>query len=319
MNRIKKRIEDPQALSSIKKLRISASSIESYRACPYRWFVSYALKTNSYQKSLNAQLKGCIAHDVISKFLGEQSFEHKELLGNIEEAQIHLGEIYDSVFNQYLERDFKNVEINSNIIDEFKQLKNKLQNYLYFEAQSFLGFENFANEIDDVGTYAGVEIRYRPDRLITRGDTFIVIDYKLGTGDIKPYWDEIGKIKVQTAIYAKLLEEKINKRCIACLYIPFSNGDKQSSNKVGGAIDGEFLKSHEIHISKRKYDDLIVQKNREELQVENFASYLTMVEEQVSEDILHMQSGIIDKYPGNPKGAYCPILDTCGLCKKVEY
>ncbi len=189
---------------------ISASQLETFFACPFKYFMNYVLRISAREniQPTHAQF-GTLQHNILQIFMTQFSdlkdFKEKqidEFLNKnleVEAKKVYDNKVLQPAFLRYLRNESK--IILKNVIKE--------QNYsefrpLYYEKQIKLPFE-------------GIYFNGRIDRVDVCGDYFRIIDYKTGnTGTLKT---ELfyGK-KLQLFLYADAMEKQLHKKCAGVYY-----------------------------------------------------------------------------------------------------
>lgn len=300
---------------------LSPSALELYAQCPYQWYVQNQLKVTDTIQAFGAIDLGIIAHATLANlFLQIKSNGDFLTFENINQYINILQEIFLQIINKYIYQEYKESQLSALDISSIEKLGQKLQNYLFFELSSFKKFKPWLIEETISGDYAGYKFSGRVDRVDRLNDSFIVIDYKLGTSDAVSFTDLNAQYKYQSTLYAQLLERKYGLKCVGAFYVPISVNQYYSRNKIGGALDDKYFEEGEIFISRSNFNNLAISNplilENEEIRFESFQTFLDYKEELSSQLINSMKNADIHKNPLNPKGEYCPILNACRKCLK---
>ena len=201
---------------------LSASQIETYLECPYKWFTQRRIKISQVDTDFAPMQIGTFIHRVLelthatllAEALGCDVTEvdlavESALLQDIPGSRItsdnldHAKQVLDSCFAQVWDEQFNNInrassnELIPHSIQERKQVENireNLKDLLEFEASHFIGYQprffelRFGRE-ENVVEYAGAQFTGSIDRVdVNAHGQALIIDYKhKGTNDLKAY------------------------------------------------------------------------------------------------------------------------------------
>ena len=201
---------------------LSASQIETYLECPYKWFTQRRIKISQVDTDFAPMQIGTFIHRVLelthATLLAEalgcdvtevDSVVESTLLQDIPGSRItsdnldHAKQVLDSCFAQVWDEQFNNInrassnELIPHSIQERKQVENlreDLKDLLEFEASHFIGYQprffelRFGRE-ENVVEYAGAQFTGSIDRVdVNAHGQALIIDYKhKGTNDLKAY------------------------------------------------------------------------------------------------------------------------------------
>ena len=201
---------------------LSASQIETYLECPYKWFTQRRIKISQVDTDFAPMQMGTFIHRVLelthATLLAEalgcdvaevDSAVEPMLLQDIAGSRItsdsldHAKQVLDSCFAQVWDEQFNNInrassnELIPHSIQERKQVENlreDLKDLLEFEASHFIGYQprffelRFGRE-ENVVEYAGAQFTGSIDRVdVNAHGQALIIDYKhKGTNDLKAY------------------------------------------------------------------------------------------------------------------------------------
>ena len=201
---------------------LSASQIETYLECPYKWFTQRRIKISQVDTDFAPMQIGTFIHRVLelthATLLAEalgcdvaevDSAVEPMLLQDVDGSRItsdnldHAKQVLDTCFAQVWDEQFNNVnrassnELIPHSIQERKQVENireNLKNLLEFEASYFIGYQprffelRFGRE-ENVVEYAGAQFTGSIDRVdVNAHGQALIIDYKhKGTNDLKAY------------------------------------------------------------------------------------------------------------------------------------
>ena len=201
---------------------LSASQIETYLECPYKWFTQRRIKISQVDTEFAPMQMGTFIHRVLelthATLLAEalgcdvaevDSAVEPMLLQDVDGSRItsdnldHAKQVLDICFAQVWDEQFNNInrassnELIPHSIQERKQVENirkELKNLLEFEASHFIGYQprffelRFGRE-ENVVEYAGAQFTGSIDRVdVNAHGQALIIDYKhKGTNDLKAY------------------------------------------------------------------------------------------------------------------------------------
>ena len=201
---------------------LSASQIETYLECPYKWFTQRRIKISQVDTEFAPMQMGTFIHRVLelthATLLAEalgcdvadvDSAVEPALLQDVAGSRItsdnldHTKQVLDSCFAQVWDEQFNNInrassnELIPHSIQERKQVENireELKDLLEFEASHFIGYQprffelRFGRE-ENVVEYAGAQFTGSIDRVdVNAHGQALIIDYKhKGTNDLKAY------------------------------------------------------------------------------------------------------------------------------------
>ena len=201
---------------------LSASQIETYLECPYKWFTQRRIKISQVDTEFAPMQMGTFIHRVLelthatllAEALGCDVAEvdlavEPVLLQDVAGSRItsdnldHAKQVLDICFAQVWDEQFNNInrassnELIPHSIQERKQVENirkELKNLLEFEASHFVGYQprffelRFGRE-ENVVEYAGAQFTGSIDRVdVNAHSQALIIDYKhKGTNDLKAY------------------------------------------------------------------------------------------------------------------------------------
>ena len=201
---------------------LSASQIETYLECPYKWFTQRRIKISQVDTEFAPMQMGTFIHRVLelthATLLAEalgcdvaevDSAVEPMLLQDIPGSRItsdnldHAKQVLDTCFAQVWDEQFNNInrassnELIPHSIQERKQVENireDLKDLLEFEASHFIGYQprffelRFGRE-ENVVEYAGAQFTGSIDRVdVNAHGQALIIDYKhKSTNDLKAY------------------------------------------------------------------------------------------------------------------------------------
>ena len=294
------------------RLVVSPSALETYRSCPYKWFVQRKLRLNDEGEEFGPREMGLFVHSVFQRFYGlwAQQGHARITHETLQEAC----ELFTVVFDDLLEQQAtvkpgdRLIAVNELERQELEQLKSKLLANLAYQQDIFREFHvrdhEYVIPVEDEVIYGGAIINGRVDRIDAddKGN-FIVIDYK---GSLARYPaagydpDAAGEgepfespEKIQTLVYAQALRRKEGLHPKAALYLSYSAKDERSLMR--GSLAQTLVESETI--------------SRSSCVKGSFEGYLDLVEADIARTIERMERGDIAPDPRTKDACtYCPVL-----------
>ncbi len=199
----------------------SSSSLEDYFGCSKRYFYRDILKLKpNDQIDFDARIVGNIVHSCCKK-LADKIIKQTEIMEKDKK------EIVDFVF---AEKKYNFLKTTENGDSKIKNLKNEIFKLFDFvlDTQKQSEFKICKAEYGFLQNVDGVKFKGFVDRIDETNDEFIIVDYKTGKTKID-YCDIIVGTKIQLLLYAKILEQILNKKCMGVYYLSVS--DEYSTQK----------------------------------------------------------------------------------------
>lgn len=216
--------------------RTSVSQIETFNKCPYIHYVRYGLKLSDNQ---NTKIKpnniGNIIHEVLSRIVPVI------VKGTVDDDKIK--EEAQSLLDEVLKKDeFKEMVENNENIYIIKALRRELGRIINavireIRLSNFVPTE-YEYKFDKTLVINGINVKGFIDRIDTKDDGFIIIDYKTGNNQFSNYNDVYSGKKLQLLVYAKAYEKISGKKTKGVFYMPISNGfgNDNKSYRFNGVI-----------------------------------------------------------------------------------
>lgn len=251
---------------------LSASQLETYLSCPYRWFLDYAIGHDVPGEKMDALAKGTFAHSLLERF-------YKRLLGEF--GSSHASDvpsskgIFDQEFDSLVEDMRQTMPGSSRLVAndelggaELLALKEDVWNSLIQQSNlpddfvachlelSFGFGEDRSPEHPDPVPYAGALIRGKIDRIDESEDgAFYVLDYKGSTrahdagsgsfdlGDAEGPNAEDGSSSamarhVQALVYASVAKRLLDGECAGAFYTSYRA--KSPKGLLAGSVNGKY-------------------------------------------------------------------------------
>ncbi|MBP3431897.1 MAG: PD-(D/E)XK nuclease family protein [Clostridia bacterium] len=303
-------------------LTISASALESYFACPFKFFMQYGLKVKQKETAEPDKRKfGIFQHALlkgfVSKFENLRAVDEKQIETYLKENVSKLAEeIYDK---EVLKKGYllKFLQNESKII-----LKNVIKEQKCSDFRPVLLeqkiFEPLGNDVNLIGFV---------DRVDACKKYFRIIDYKTGKTDNLKKELFYGK-KLQLFLYANAVKNKTGLDCAGVYYF-----DCQTKylklNKHKNLFNGLTLKNNEIveMTDFRVFDegvksDIIGVSRKKNVKggefsfkngnlTENFASDFDYAKRISLQAVSEIRDGYIAPKPFAGECAFCPYISVC--------
>lgn len=288
---------------------LSASQIELYADCPYKWFITRKVGIETLDEALDAQAVGSFAHRVFQRTFDELASKGIRQVStqNVEEVQAVAERIFDELLA--VQADLPPGERcpvrTTEESARFEELKQSILRAFGFMEQLPEGFyvqgEEVALSDEDSLFYAGAVLRGSVDRVdVDPNGAYAVLDYKGSVGD-----HEAGRggedeavlpRKIQALIYAKALKglpRFADMACVGAIYLSYRAATEKKA--VAGSFDA-------LHYDASKLTD-----NGASVVDGNFDAFLQSVEDLVAPYVARMQAGDIAPDPRLGACRYCPL------------
>ena len=226
---------------------LSASQIETYLECPYKWFTQRRIKISQVDTEFAPMQMGTFIHrvlelthatllaealgcDVAEVDLAVEPVLSQDVAGSriTSDNLDHAKQVLDTCFAQVWDEQFNNInrassnELIPHSIQERKQVENireNLKNLLEFEAPHFVGYQprffelRFGRE-ENVVEYAGAQFTGSIDRVdVNAHGQALIIDYKhKNTKDLKAY---SAKLSLDSGLSKEILPRHVQSAIYA--------------------------------------------------------------------------------------------------------
>jgi ATP-dependent helicase/DNAse subunit B len=232
-----------------KKLRLSATQLETFAVCPSQYLVRHRLKLRPLQplEEKYALIFGSAVHAALESYFHEPSMALEDLFHRSLRSQNSEIESHPALLTMMKEQ-FQRT------CDTFKELEQVLKNQFGFERN--IGLEKeFELKIDPF-TFVG-----KIDRIIERTNhSQLLIDYKTGAVDFTPNQILKGE-HYQALLYLLSLKQQSQLKCLGVLFYDLKNGELRrgifDDSETTKELKAALTRGHVL--SQDKWNDLIEQ------------------------------------------------------------
>ncbi len=310
----------------------SPTSIEDYNKCPYRAFLTRALKiTEREEGGYSPRLLGNFMHDIFS--------EYAKNLDKIQDEQSS-SKVFNEIKSQMLKKeDYVSLVEGAVNSEACARALVECEKYCY-KTYEWIKSGDFYIDKDDLEVKFGkggkydaiplldgkVNVSGKIDRIDTCGNLVRVVDYKTGKASLDNEEIFAGK-KLQLFLYASALKDK---RLVGAYYVPVSDeyesADGAKTTYVLGKTDGdESALEHQVNgFFEDKKNEFIpayvgqgdkVKQVVSEEQMQAFKEYATLISEVA---VQNMADGLIIASPLKNECNYCAFKAMCDNSEKSE-
>ena len=299
----------------------SPTAIEAYASCPYKFFVSNALKVRERERGVaSADVIGTLMHEIFNEYVKNI---HK--VNDKTSSDKLVDELTTAVLNSGKFPDF------SNDASEKYKVKEGIRQCREFCYKNYLWLKNsqFTPKKDDLEVKFGENCKYgavsllngkiklsgKIDRVDSTDDYFRVIDYKSGKADISEKGLYAG-VKLQLYLYALAVSQSSNKSLAGAYYMPLS--DDYTQEERDGALtlgrsllDEQVLKMLDETFDAENKSGFIGSDKKELLEkdtIDKYLEYAKRISEKLAE---HMEQGFIPPSPYDKACTYCEFKPMC--------
>lgn len=296
---------------------ISPSALETYRKCPYLWFVQRKLNLDDVEEGFGPREQGTFVHSVFQTFYNEWKKQGHDRVSpdNFNEAQAFFSEVFEQLVQEQATKEPGDRYVATSELERERlaNLKRQLIQNIAFQRDIFSSYHVKDHEIkftaDDQVVYAGALLCGRIDRVdIDENGNFVVIDYKGSTNGHEAGYElpdapddpEAAPVfeapdKIQALMYAQAYRRKypdLHPR--AAVYLSYR---AQVPNDLLKGSMVETLPEAKAYSKKANVVHA------------NFEAYLDLVEQDLVRTVERMKEGDIAPDPCDKHACtYCPVL-----------
>ncbi|MBI5231954.1 MAG: PD-(D/E)XK nuclease family protein [Coriobacteriales bacterium] len=203
----------------------SASELEAWLACPYRWFLHYVVRPSEIEREVDAAALGTLAHDVLAEFYRRWTIEGPRRVTKATLAEA-LAE-FDRAASGVLESEEDAVLSLSDELNRARAVERArrvvIDDVGCLPSMVPARFEEQFGGVDGLD-FGGVPVRGRIDRVDVGPHEAVVTDYKTGGGGSNwRSWAKDGVI--QMPMYMAMCERVTGTPVIGGLYRSLSTGE----------------------------------------------------------------------------------------------
>lgn len=188
----------------------SASEIESYLGCPYRWYVERVLRPGSIDQELDAGMVGRAAHEVMSRFY--ERFRESTSEPRVTTASLAIAlKIHEDVARD-VERRLPVQGLSEEV--RVRQVIRSTRRLVEEDVVLMPGFQPYAHEwefgFDEEGpeAFGAFSLRGRIDRIDVGPGGFVITDYKTGSLKDRQADKFVERGLVQLPLYAEVVRRR---------------------------------------------------------------------------------------------------------------
>lgn len=233
-----KSLRNEQSLKALSEdLVFSATSLETFRTCQYKWFIERALKPQRFGPEPEAMARGSLMHAVLKEIFDDGDGK----LPNARTVKDWEAKVEPAVERLAKHEDFGlGSDSAPHKIVRYKAVE-AIVAYLKREAERDSAFTPFETEAkfglgDDPVDMGGWSLRGSIDRIDTAGRQAVIFDYKTGPSGVLTRSEITKQKKLQLQLYMAALEKQWPLTPVAALYVPIYAGPKM---RPRGFIDSE--------------------------------------------------------------------------------
>lgn len=299
---------------------LSATQVESYLECPYKWFALRRLRLDTPDAGFGAMEMGILVHRVMSAFYGR--LQQDDPAARVtpktrEKARALAGDVFWECFDtQRAGSSTTRVAPQGELeMAQVRELAGLVEDFAAGDADFLPGFMPRYAEWEFGGSrpvvYAGHALRGSIDRIdVDEKGRAVVVDYKggIGSGANAPYLlvpksadEHEGFVlpgKVQALMYAQIARRELGLDVVGAVYANYSKGT------AAGAVDDTVVDPACARMEGPA-------RQRSCLSQTGFASFgelLDEVEARVAAALERLAAGDIAAAPTTPDAcAYCPV------------
>lgn len=306
----------------------SPTTIEDYYKCPYKSFLSHALRIRQDEDGDVTPLSfGNLMHDIFAEYLANIELVKDQQSSN---------ELFNQIRDKMLcRKDYKRFDNDKSFYYAIERALKECERFCFKTYLSTLN-SKFKTEKNDIEVPFGrldktgrgypaislldgkVELNGKIDRIDTYGDYFRVIDYKTGSADIGKDKLFTG-LKLQLYLYALAVTDK---KVAGLYYMPvndsFKGADKKNEPLVIGQTlnDQEIIESQDTTIKENlKSDFLPISMGKDGykgvISKKNLDALITYAKKISEKAVSQMADGVIVASPFEKTCESCPFVALC--------
>ncbi len=289
---------------------LSASQIECYNQCPYRWFIERKVAINALDEMLDNLSMGTFAHEVFRRTFDELAASSITRVDaeNVTCAQTMAARVFDEMMAAQPDEEpgQRCAVVSTRDALAMADLREGILDAIGFMPLMPEGFSVFGGELEikdaDGATYAGAVIRGSVDRVDVdpEAGAFTVLDYKGSVGGHEAGTPAEGLDAppgfIQTLVYAQVVRQLpafADMACVGALYLSYRA--QGASGLMAGSFDRLRYPAQDVADASKSQVSM------------DFQEFLDAVEEALIPVVRGMQEGVILPRSEGGGCAYCPL------------
>ncbi len=281
--------------ANAERVVFSASEIETYLHCPYRWAIDRMVRPRELDERFDRSAAGRIAHEIMSRFYDEfteRSGMPRVTPESLDCARAVQGEVAHSVLRESGATSAAEVAATRAMVKQTLRLIEADAEMLPGFVPAFREWSFGAGE-DPAEDFGGFSLAGRVDRIDVTDAVLVVTDYKLGRearGRAVAKFADEGI--VQAPLYAAVVSRRLERRVVGGLYRPVGGG------KPRGFIDESMGVEGFVRTDRRSAEEI--------------EALIADAVERAGYAVEGMRTGEI---PARPRGGTCPSYCSArGFC-----
>lgn len=227
--------------ANAERTAFSASEIETYLQCPYRWYIDRMIRPRELDDSFDRSATGRLAHDIMRRFYDE--YVTRSGLPRVTPESLDVArEVHAEVARAAL------AECGAASAAEVAATRatvNQTLRVVEADATLLPGFEpayrewSFGAGEDPPEDFGGFSLAGRVDRIDINGTDLVVMDYKLGReADGRAVAKFEGEGIVQAPLYAAVAGRRLGRRVAGGVYRPIGGGKPRGFIDEAMGVEG---------------------------------------------------------------------------------